>query len=287
MKIEYIGKKVKISMKHYLEEAIEAFPDQLDTDVNTPAASYIFYVNPTSDKLPEAKRQILHSIVAKSLYVATKGRPDIYLPIDFLTSRVSFADVDDWKKLTRLLNYIRCTIDLKLTLSAKDMTLKKWWVGAAYAIRDDYKSQTGMTMSMGRDTLMSRSLKQQRISKSSTEAEIIAASDASSQILWTRQFLEEQGYEVQKAILYQDNKSAILIEKNGRISCGKNSKHINIRYFFMLDKKAYKEIDIKHCGNKDMVADYFTKPLQGVQFTRFRNMILGISPIDYKPIDSQ
>ena len=144
-----------------------------------------------------------------------------------------------------------------------------------------------MTTPMGHGTLMSRSLKQQRNSKSSTEAEIIAASDASSQILWTQKFLEEQGNEVQKAILYQDNKSAILIEKNGRFSCGKHSKHINIRYFFMLDKQAYKEIGIKHCDTKDMVADYFTKPLQGLQFTRFYNMILGITPIDYKPIDSQ
>ena len=287
MNIRYVGRKVKISMRHYLEEAIEAFPDHLDEDVLTPAASHIFNVNHHCERLPEERRQILHSIVAKLLYVATKGRPDIYLPIAFLTSRVSRADIDDWKKLKRLLNYIRCTIDLELTLSADNMTLTKWWVDAAYAVRDDYKSQSGMTMSMGRGTLMSRSLKQQRNSKSSTEAEIIAASDASSQILWTRQFLEEQGYDVEKAILYQDNKSAILIEKNGRLSCGKHSKHINIRYFFMLDKQAYKEIDIQHCGTKNMVADYFTKPLQGMQFTRFRNMILGIIPIDYKPIDSQ
>ena len=101
-------------------------------------------MNENCERLPEEKRQILHSIVAKLLYVATKDRPDIYLPIAFLTSRVSRADTDDWKKLKRLLNYIRCTIDLKLTLSADNMTLTKWWVDAAYAIRDDYKSQPGI-----------------------------------------------------------------------------------------------------------------------------------------------
>ena len=95
MDIEYVGRKVKISMKHYLEEAIEAFPDHLTDDVHTPAASHIFNVNHKSEKLPEEKRQILHSIVAKLLYVAIKGRPDIYLPIAFLTSRVSCANVDD------------------------------------------------------------------------------------------------------------------------------------------------------------------------------------------------
>ena len=40
MNIECVGRKVKISMKHYLEEAIEAFPDHLVEDVHTPAASH-------------------------------------------------------------------------------------------------------------------------------------------------------------------------------------------------------------------------------------------------------
>ena len=53
--------------------------------------------------------------------------------------------------------------------------------------------------------------------------------------------MEAQGYTTSTAILYQDNKSAILLEKNGRMSCGKNTKHINIRYFFITDyiKKGY------------------------------------------------
>lgn len=64
----------------------------------------------------------------------------------------------------------------------------------------------------------------------------------------------------------------------------KNTKHINIRYFFIKDKAEYNEIEICHLGTDDMIANYFTKPLQGEQFTRFRNMILGIIPIDFKPI---
>jgi len=50
-------------------------------------------------------------------------------------------------------------------------------------------------------------------------------------ILWTKHLLAEQGYDY-KQILQQDNRSAMLLESNGRKSAGTHSHHINIRYFF-------------------------------------------------------
>ena len=57
-----------------------------------------------------------------------------------------------------------------------------------------------------------------------------------TKILWTQLFMEEQGYEIEKNILYQDNKSAILLEKNGKRSSGKRTRALNIRYFFVTDQ---------------------------------------------------
>jgi len=195
-----------------------------------------------------------------------------------------FAYEDDWKKLRRLLEYINSTMDLELIIGGNNLSICKWWVDAAYAIRDDGKSQTGATMTFGRGTIQSKSTKQKPNVKSSTEAELVGASDTSSQILWTNYFLQDQGYAADQAILFQDNKSAILLAKNGRFSSGKNTKHINIRYFFIKDRIHKKEIAIEHCPKEDMLADFFTKPLQGSDFTRFRDMILGISPFDFKSI---
>jgi hypothetical protein len=45
--------------------------------------------------------------------------------------------------------------------------------------------------------------------RSSTEGELVAVDDAATMILWTKLFLEAQGYDVEKNIVYQDNKSAI------------------------------------------------------------------------------
>jgi hypothetical protein len=59
--------------------------------------------------------------------------------------------------------------------------------------------------------------------KSSTEAELVAVADVMPQILWTKYFLEAQGYCTQESVIYQDNQSAILLEKIGRASSGRRT----------------------------------------------------------------
>jgi hypothetical protein len=83
---------------------------------------------------------------------------------------------------------------------------------------------------------------------------------------------------VKESLLYQDNTSSILIEKNGRSSCSKRTRHMNIRYFFVKDQVDSKRVSIEHCPTMDMIADYFTKPLQGAPFQKLRDLIMNIDP---------
>jgi hypothetical protein len=91
--------------------------------------------------------------------------------------------------------------------------------------------------------------------------------------------MEAQGYGV-STILNQDNQSTIKLSENGKSSSGKGTRHINIRYFFITDRIARKEVAIQYCPTKQMVADYFTKPLQGELFYKFRDQIMGVVPMD-------
>jgi hypothetical protein len=75
--------------------------------------------------------------------------------------------------------------------------------------------------------------------------------------------------------VYQDNKSSIRLETNGRGSSGKRTRHMNVRYFFIADRVKSKEIRIEYCPTGIMVADYFTKALQGMIFKQLRDMIMG------------
>ena len=80
--------------------------------------------------------------------------------------------------------------------------------------------------------------------------------------------MEAQGYKVKENIIMQDNVSAMKLEKNGRASSSRKTKHINIRYFFIKDKIDTGEVALKYCPTEIMWADVLTKPLQGAQFQK-------------------
>ncbi len=97
-------------------------------------------------------------------------------------------------------------------------------------------------------------------------------------ILRTGYFLLAQGYGVLDNVIFQDNKSTMLLERNGKASSSKRTKHINVRYFFIIDRISKGEVRVKWCPTKDMVADFMTKPLQGASFKKFRDLIMGALP---------
>ena len=95
-------------------------------------------------------------------------------------------------------------------------------------------------------------------------------------MLWTNNFLRAQGYIVDDTVLYQDNKSAILLEENGKASSSKRTRHMKIRYFFVKDQIDSKEIRVEYCPTKRMLGDFFTKPTQGRLFQWQRDQIMGL-----------
>ena len=164
---------------------------------------------------------------------------------------------------------------MPLRLGADSLHHFMTWVDASFAVHDDMRSHTGGVISFGRGAILCKSKKQKINTKSSTEAELIGASDYLPHTLYVKMFMEAQGYPIAKAIFYQDNESAIKMERNGKASCGQRSRHIDIRYFFITDHSKRQGIDIVHCPTEDMLADFFTKPLQGSLFRKFRGVLLG------------
>jgi hypothetical protein len=94
--------------------------------------------------------------------------------------------------------------------------------------------------------------------------------------MWTRYFLEAQGYGVKENIVYQDNISAILLEKNGKSSSSKRTKHISVRYYFVTDRIKKGDMSVEWCPTEDMISDFGTKPNLGATFTRFRDQLMGV-----------
>jgi hypothetical protein len=265
-------------MIDYIENMMTELPADMSGTVRSPASSHLFDVNDDAEKLNTELSDFFHHNVAKLLFLCKRARPDIQTAVAFLCTRVKEPDVDDYKKLGRTMMYLRGTAKMPLTLEADGCNIVKWWADASFAVHPDMRSHTGGVMTLGKGAIYGTSTRQKINTKSSTEAELVGVNDILPQALWTRYFLEAQGYAVKESIVYQDNKSTILLAENGKASSGKRTRHINIRYFFIKDRVASGEVKIEYCPTNEMVGDFFTKPLQGMQFIKFRDEIMNVNP---------
>ena len=273
---------VAIDMVPYITKIIDAFPEMITGVQSTPAGDRLFQVRPHDEAtyLPEEQARAFHHTTAQLLFLS-RVRRDIQTTVAFLTTRVKKPDDDDWGKLKRVLRYLQCTRFLKLTLFAESLTNIVWYVDASHNLHDDCKGHTGSLLTFGRGATSSSSTKQKIPSKSSCESELIGLYDKIGDVLWTRHFLEAQGYKIKTNVVYQDNMSTLSLAKNGYVSSSKRTKHIKAKYFFVRHYHNSGDLDLQYCPTEQMWADVLTKPLQGAKFCLMRAFLMNCS-VDYQ-----
>ena len=232
-------------MEGYIRDLVQLV--EVTGKAATPAGTDLFTVDPASLRLEEQDRERFHSIVAKVLYLAKRVRPDLLTTCTFLAGRVQFATEQDNRKLDRMMKYINSTTELGITFDmSEDMSISAF-IDASYGVHADGKSHSGAVITLGKHgPVHAKSNKQKLVTKSSTEAELVSLSDNISQVIWTRDFLMSQGYNMKAATVYQDNMSTMALAEKGR-STAEKTRHINIRYFFVKDRVEAGEIEIKYC----------------------------------------
>ena len=268
------GGRVHVCMHKYTKDVIEECG--VRTTAEDPAASALFDIDPTSPVVEPQQRELFHRTVAQLLYLATRTRPDILLPTIFLTTRVGVATKDDQRKLNRVLSYLNAEPELGIHLGANDdgTVSLQCYADASFGVHPDGKSHSGIMLSLGRGPVLMKSVKQKIVVRSSTEAELVTLSDATSICAGHLNFLKTVGLDITHATMFQDNMSTMRLATNGR-SNSDRTKHIRLRYFFVKQYLDNGEFELVHCPTDMMIADILTKPLHGETFKRIRGMLLG------------
>jgi hypothetical protein len=279
MKLDFTFQgKLKVDMVSYVDSMVKEFPEEL-TKSNYPWNENLFKVDEKEKKLPKDKKEQFHTFVAKGLFLSKRGRPDIQPAIAFLSTRVKDPDQKDWFKLSKMMSFLNHTKDDVLILSADNSHTITWYVDAAFGVHHDMKSHTGAIMTLGEGAIQSISTKQKVNSRSSTEAELVSLDDVISKVIWTRLFLESQGYNITENMVKRDNMSSMKLEMNGKTSSGKRTRHFNIKFFHITDLIERKEANIEYCPTDDMLGDYMSKPTTGAKFQKFRKSIMNLDNI--------
>jgi hypothetical protein len=151
----------------------------------------------------------------------------------------------------------------------KDLSLIAYtnanWAGCI----DDRRSTSGVAFYLGEFLVSWLRKKQSLVSLSTAEVEYIAATSCCTQVHWMKQTLTDIQVEYDEPIpIYCDNTSAIGISKNPVMHS--KMKHIPIKYHFLREKIAEKNIRVEYVGTKEKVANIFTKPLPRETFEYLR-----------------
>ena len=114
------------------------------------------------------------------------------------------------------MKHLQKTLLLPLILSANGSDTLKWWVDASFAVHPNMRGHSGGGLSMGRRFPIVSSTKQKLNTRSSTETEVVGADDFMPATCWMWHFMLAQGCDAIDNILFQDDRSTMLLEKNGK-----------------------------------------------------------------------
>ena len=86
------------------------------------------------------------------------------------------------------------------------------------------------------------------------------------------------GCDYKKKYHVPDNKSAVLLKVNGKKLSGKQTQHLDIRYFLVTDAVAKGKCEMEWISHSGMNSDYMTKAQSGSEFCRMRDFVMGVKP---------
>ena len=209
--------EVRMTMKGFTDD-IRMYAGVLGR-ARSPATNGLFENRAEVELVPEPVRGWFHSVVAKFSYLAKRAEPECLTAVAYLATRVTRCNTDDVAKLKRLLKYVSDTRERGVVLRPGSMGIcVRVFIDASYGVHADGKSHTGSCVVIGDvGAVHCKSSKQSIVTKSSTEAELVALSDSANQGLYIRNYLLSQGYAMVPMIIYQDNTSCIALAERGRL----------------------------------------------------------------------
>jgi hypothetical protein len=223
------------------------------------------------------------SAVATAAFAANRTVPQIKVAVHFCATRFGKATEEDWKKIMRVMAYLNGIKSVqKVVLDAVSVDKVIATADSAYAIDVNCKSTSagciGFPGANGKTSYFLWIHKTQPIvTRSSSEAELVAASYVTEYGLWVTYMLGELGFGKRMIELEQDNTSSISFVQRGRGTFSR-TKHIKIRWFWIAMLIEDGELAVKHVPTDQMTADILSKPLLFPDFFRLLFKLIGWRP---------
>jgi uncharacterized protein with FMN-binding domain len=216
-----------------------------------------------------------HTIIATLLFIAKRTRPDILKDVSFLATKSNNYSEKDVKAVLQVFRYVMWSKERVLVLSGKQLEVCMF-VDASFMTHSDLKGHTGciITLGIGGGVMSAISRKQKILTRSSTEAELVAIDDAYKHALFCASVLSETTNLPVPIRILEDNMSTIKLILKGE-SNNINTKHILLRYYLVKKELDERRASISYWRTERQLGDLLSKPLAGQKLYLFTDLILG------------
>ncbi|CAN0866868.1 Retrovirus-related Pol polyprotein from transposon TNT 1-94, partial [Linum grandiflorum] len=238
-----VAKKIWLSQEKYIEKVLQRFSMDGAKAVSCPLANHFQLSTKqcpsTNAEKTEMDRIPYASAVGSLMYAMVCTRPDIAHAVGVVSRFLSNPGKEHWAAVKWILRYLRGDIDTR-------------------------RSTSGYLITFSGGAVSWQSRLQKCVALSTTEAEFIAATEASKELLWMKKFLNELGFRQERPQLFCDSQSAIHLAKNSTFHS--RSKHIDVRYHWIRDVVESKQLQLEKIHTDENGSDMCTKSLPREKF---------------------
>ncbi|KAL0892790.1 hypothetical protein ABMA27_014491 [Loxostege sticticalis] len=268
---------ILIKQESYTKKILERFGMSQCNPVSTPIEKGSTGL--TSEEERASERFPYREAVGALAYLMTGTRPDIAYAVGIVSRKLENPTKADWLQVKRIFRYLKGTTSLGIEYKPSLTSSKV--IGYSDAdhggCADTGRSTTGVVTYFCGGAISWLSKRQQSVSISTTEAEIVAASEGARELVWLQRIFRQLTDVEEVPILLVDNEAAIRLAHNPEFH--KRTKHIRIRHFFVRETVQEGLVDVKKTSSMDQLADIFTKAVPKPCLQRIRDK-LGLRLID-------
>jgi hypothetical protein len=218
----------------------------------------------------------IRELVGGLQWLASGTRPDIAFAVNVVAQEQAKGLQSTVNKAKHILRYLKGTQGYKLKYKKQEGSgvTMTCYQDADYANDHDRRSISGYTIFVNGNLVAWKIQKQQTVAKSTTEAEYVAMSLATSSVIYLREVLKELGYPQGPTVMFEDNAGALGLAKN-RITNGR-AKHIDVHHHFIRERIENGDIKPQYIMTKEQVADIMTKGLRDVKLHQYFTSKMGV-----------
>ncbi|KAK6142781.1 hypothetical protein DH2020_023129 [Rehmannia glutinosa] len=264
IKIERTSEGILLSQSHYIESVLRKFNTFDDPPTKTPMDDSLRLIKNTGEPVAQLEYS---RIIGSLMYITNCTRPDLSYSVNKLSRFTSNPSGEHWKALTRVLRYLKYTLEFGLHYTSYPAVLEGYTDANWISNSKDSHSTSGYVFTIGGGIVSWKTTKQTCIARSTMESKFIALDKAGEEAEWLRNFLEDIPY-------WDKPVSSILIHCNIQVAIGRaqsamysgKSRHIRWRHNTVRELISRGIISIDYVKSKENITDPLTKGLNRDQF---------------------